>query len=476
MKKNTFVKISCLLSVIILLNIIWITEKGGIPLKRTLLSVAIALVLGIVIYILECKVKITFREILGKDVFRKKSYTQEGLKIFDILALLAVFALSVFVRYKAFYFESSDYEIFWDKWIDQFRSIGWHSLGCNIGNYPPLYTEILIALSMTSMSKMLISKLIPMVFDYVLGIVGVMMYGELKKEHTVHGKIIVFASIILNPIVVLNSAAWGQCDVIYSSFVLMSVLILVKIINGKKVQSELSLVFFSIAFCFKLQAILFFPLLLFYMIIQKKKDVKITQLVWIPIIYIVTSLPMLFAGRATSDVLLAYAKQAGQYSSFLNMRYHNFYDLIGANVFDIKDAYYALGMTLAVAIVGLIYYFCWKKDVKITSEKIVLLGAFTVATLAFFLPSMHERYAFVAEMLILILALICKKYIIPALLTFVCTIITYGDYLSADALDITLEWKIVIALVRLSVIAYMTYVIFISKDEKQKQNSECPEN
>ena len=476
MKKNAFIKIGCLLSVITLLNVIWVTEKGELPLKRTLLSVVIALVLGIVIYILECKVKITFREILGKDVFRKKSYTRQGLKVFDILALLAVFALSVFVRYKAFYFESPDYEIFWDKWIDQFRSIGWHSLGCNIGDYPPLYTEILISLSMTGMSKMLISKLIPIVFDYVLGIVGVMMYEELKKEHTIHGKVIVFASIILNPVVVLNSAVWGQCDVIYSSFILMSVLILIRIINGKKVQSELVLVFFSIALCFKLQAILSFPFILFYMTIQKKKDVKITQLVWIPVIYIVTALPMLFAGRATSDVLLAYANQTGQYSSFLNMRYHNFYDLIGVSVFDIKDSYYALGMMLAVAIVGLIYYFCWKKDVKITSEKIVLLGAFTVATLAFFLPSMHERYAFVAEMLILILALICKKYIIPALLTFICTIITYGDYLSADAFDITLEWKIVIALVRLSVIAYMTYVIFISKDEKQKQNGECPEN
>lgn len=476
MKKNAFVKIGCLLSVIILLNAIWITEKGEIPLKRTILSFVFVLVLGIAIYFLECKTKITFSEILGKDVFGKKKYKRQGLKVFDVLVILVVFALSVFVRYKAFYFESSDYEIFWDKWIDQFRSIGWHSLGCNIGNYPPLYTEILIALSMTGLSKMLISKLIPMVFDYVLGIVGVMMYGELKKEHTIHGKVIVFASIILNPVVVLNSSAWGQCDVIYSSFILVSVLILVKIINGKKVQPELALVFFSIALCFKLQAILSLPLILFYMIIQKKKDVKISQLVWIPVIYIVSALPMLFAGRSTSDILLAYVKQTGQYSSFLNMRYHNFYDLIGVNVFDIKDSYYALGMTLSVAIVGLIYYYYWKKDVGITSEKLVLLGAFTVATLAFFLPSMHERYAFVAEMLILMLALICKKFIIPALLTFICTIITYGDYLSADAFDITLEWKIVIAIVRLSVIAYMTYMIFISKDEKQKQNSECLEN
>lgn len=450
--KKSIVRIISILITTISLNIVWIIQKGCIPYTRSIASVILSILVCLAIYFFDCKAKYSLVDLLNFKI--------KNIYISDIIAFLLITFLSLFLRYKLIPHESPDYIIFLSAWIKQIRNIGWHSLGCNIGNYSALYTESLIVLSMSRLPEIWVAKILSILFDYILGIIGVFFYKELNESPSHSGQVITYACIVLNPIVVLNSAAWGQCDVLYSSFAILSILFILKLINRKKINPELPLIFFSIAFCLKLQSVLILPFILFFIMTHKNKDLKITQFLWIPIIYLIAALPMLIAGRSLSDVLLIYFKQSNQYSSYLNMGYHNLFDLLGKNASEATTVYFYLGLILAVSFVACVYYIFFRREIDFTPENIMCLSCFTVLSMTFFLPSMHERYAYIAEILILLLATFKKKYIIPALITILCTLLTYGVYISDGPFILTQTEKILIALSRLGVIIYFLFNIF----------------
>jgi Gpi18-like mannosyltransferase len=372
--------------------------------------------------------------------------------------VLLVSALSVFIRVKSLSFESEDYKIFLSQWISSFRELGFHSLGCNIGNYSPAYTELLILLSVLfhQMPAIIVAKLVQSIFDYVLGIICILIYTELKGSSTLFEKMIVWAVVILNPVVILNSAVWGQCDSIYTTFLVASVYLIIKSEKTKRDLTEGIFILFSLAFAFKLQAIFALPFLIFYMVWRYNILKLLTRIIWVPIIYTMTGIPMLIAKRSMSDILLVYFKQTGNYSNLLTMRYDNFYTLLGKWEKVNNTPIFWLGLITALVVLGFFFLYLLRNDHTETDE-LVEVAVCSVLIIVYLMPSMHERYGFFAEILLLVLSIKIHRFIPAMLLEFICTLVSYGEYLTLYSYGDQSELHIFISLIRLAIIVYMIH-------------------
>ena len=78
--------------------------------------------------------------------------------------------------------------------------------------------------------------------------------------------------ILLNPISVLNSAAWGQCDSAYAVSLFFGIFFLSKVKTEGGKYSDLAVLMFALSFATKLQAIFTLPVLLFFYVAQRKKE------------------------------------------------------------------------------------------------------------------------------------------------------------------------------------------------------------
>ncbi len=288
-------------------------------------------------------------------------------------------------------------------------------------------------------------------------------------EATITGKVIIIFVTLLNPISVLNSSAWGQSDSAYACFLLLGLYYLSKVEKEGDRLSDVSVIMFALAISIKLQAVFTLPVLLYFYMAKKRtaysKSVKLSQFIWFPIVYFVSAIPMFLCGKTLKDIFSVYAQQTGEYNDTLTMRYYNFFTLIGDRIKESNfDGYFNYGMIMAVAVLFLVYYLSFKKELALDVSNLVLLSVVTVLTLNYFLPSMHERYAYMAEVAIVILACLNKKYVIPSILTVVCTLSAYADYLTMGELRAVIPAYLV-AIIRLLVLSYL--ILDLIKKDKE---------
>ena len=94
-------------------------------------------------------------------------------------------------------------------------------------------------------------------------------------------------------------------------------------------------------------------------------------------------------------------------------------------------AYYSiLGISITMVVLGAALIFFIGKDGLFRDPILFIsLCAWTYWTAVMFLPGMHERYMFPGEILLIILAVINRRYIVIAIPALVITLMTYGTYL-----------------------------------------------
>ena len=270
--------------------------------------------------------------------------------------------------------------------------------------------------------------------------------------------IVLFAT-LLNPISVLNSSAWGQCDSAYACFILLGVYFLSKVEKEGDKYSDAAVILFALSISIKLQAIFSLPVLLYFYVAKKRtednKGIRLSQFLWFTIVYFASSVPMFLCGKTIKDIFLVYAKETGEYNNSLTLRYYNFFTLIGDKLNEVNfDSFFMYGMIMAVTVLLLIYFLAYKADTELSIDKLLLMLVVTVLTLNYFLPSMHERYAYVAEISIVILACLKKKYILPAVATVIYTLSAYGDYLTMGSLSVVIP-SYIVAVTRFAVLIYL---------------------
>lgn len=399
------------------------------------------------------------------------------IPLIHILFFTAVTIAAVILRIAFLPVKSNDYYLCFESWINDMRSSGvWASLGQNIGDYPPLYITPLTLLSLLPFEPVVIIKLMPCFFDLVLAVVCVKLSGQLGVT-ALHKKLTLYAVILLNPLTLLDSAAWGQCDSIYSSFVLLTLLAICGAepwngearTEGKKLfwrSGDGICLLFAVAFSFKLQAVFFLPILCLLWITQKRNVLKPIQLLWVPIVYTISCIPMYLAGRSLKVMFKIYLGQANRNYGTLTLNYPNLYNLIGSWSENLYDSYFVYGILLTFLLLIVLFYQLYCRKIKLEGLMLCKVTALSILTICFCLPLIHERYAYAAEMLLFVVMIKEAKHVMTALVTMLCTLFTYCSYLLQMEQSFSVLPDPVIALLRLGVILYLAADIFRSKKQK----------
>ena len=317
------------------------------------------------------------------------AYVKENILFFAAFLFVII---SLIIRMSGMNYESSDYNQFLKPWFYQIKSEGgFSSLKHAVGDYNVPYMFILTVLTYLPVKPLVSIKFVSVIFDYgcALATTAIVFHLLGKVKSAIFPSLVAFGIVLFLPTVLLNSAFWCQSDSIYTVFVLLCILYLIK------ENYILAFVFFSIALTFKLQAV-----------------------------FIVSISPALIAGRPFIDTIKIYGNQVGEYPS-LFVNYCGFYALFKGEYND----FMIFSILLTVAILGIMTFAIIYKKYDVSKSNIISLGIWIIYICIFFLPSMHERYGFIIDILsVIYFAVKSKKIYIPIVINLT-SLISYCEFL-----------------------------------------------
>ena len=232
-------------------------------------------------------------------------------------------------------------------------------------------------------------------------------------------KIAAFFVILFLPTVFLNGAYWGQCDVIYATFAVMSVYYA---LCYKPIRA---LVFIALALAFKLQAIFIFPLYLIFLCTRK---IRWLHLPVFPLTYIAAILPAVFFGRPFWDTLLFYISQADTTGRGLVYNAPSIFAFAQTR-YDSQLAMF--GVIAAFVLILLVYLLTLSRRRRkgLRNEDFLVAALLFTVGVPLFLPQMHDRYFFMADVFAVVLGLSRLKFLPAILLTQFASLLGYHAYL-----------------------------------------------
>jgi Gpi18-like mannosyltransferase len=268
-----------------------------------------------------------------------------------------------------------------------------------------------------------------------------------KKEKMLYSTI-AYMIVLFLPTVILNSSLWAQSDSIYTAFILFS---LVFLIDKKYIESFILL---GISFAFKLQFVFILPLyLLIYLSRYKKEDrIPFYYLFIIPLTNFILCLPAILFGKDIIACLNIYFKQTTSYSKYISLNFPGLYSLIFSSSEPLIQSPGKIVIIVAVAITailfGMIAFIVIIKKIKFDKYRILEFGLWSVLIATFFLPCMHERYIYVADILSVLYFLVnrdIKKSYLPIGVNFISSCVYMNALsMSTDHNDINIKFLAVI--------------------------------
>src|SRR6266566_1772165 len=322
-------------------------------------------------------------------LLRKKLYIP-GLQILASSALAILFLLAIVLRVSLYRVVSSDYTFFLSQWYDFMQTHGgFAALKYNFSNYNPPYLYLLALTTYLPIPKLVAIKTLSVVFDGVLGL----------------------------------------------------------------------------AISFKLQAIFFLPVLLI-VLLRRKWAMK--YLLLIPAVFLLMLAPAFLAGRDAWSLLTIYVGQitsagVGGPGQFNGGAPGQFYDVrpgqsngIGRGPFNgggpggggfssssftfnapsfyqwlpagAPEYWKWIGIILAVMFVVLIGVLIMASKKQLTPAIILKVALVFALAIPFFLPEMHERYFYLADVLSIIYAFYFPRYFFVAIIMQLCSLLSYAPY------------------------------------------------
>jgi Gpi18-like mannosyltransferase len=414
-----------------------------------------------------------------------KAFTP-GLRVLARCVIGILFLLALALRISLYHVVTSDYTVFLSPWYDFIQTHGgFAALKYNFSNYNPPYLYLLVLAVYTPIPKLVAIKTISVIFDGVLVLFTYLMLN-LRYKHslvpTIGALVVVFA-----PTIFINSAAWGQCDAIYTAFCLGSLYFLLK------ERPAWACVFFALAISFKLQAIFFLPVLL---VLVLKRKLPLPHLILIPLIFVLMLVPSFLAGASLQTVFSAYPGQistggvggvgtnaggpgrfnggapgpftggtpgnfnggrpgpfnggrpgsnngrepggfnggrpgpnngGGNFSSSsLTFNAPSFYQWLPAN----PPTYWKwVGILLGGAFVVLIGILLLASKEQVTPDILLKIALVFALAIPFLLPEMHERYFYLADAVSIIYAFYFPRLFFIAIIQQLCSLLSYAPFL-----------------------------------------------
>ena len=338
--------------------------------------------------------------------------TKKWLNKKSVILIILILA-SICIKYFFFSYESGDYKRFLLKWYNTLAEEGLSSVVGGLGNYNPPYLILLYLLTLIPGAALIKIKMLSVVFDILMGFIGYLIVKKLNNQKYSYLSWII---ILLLPTVILNGSMWAQCDSIYTTFILLSLYLLLE------EKYSLSFLALGISFSFKLQFIFILPLYIILYFVNKK--FSIFNFLLIPLGNILMCLPVILMGMPVINCFTTYLEQTTDYSAYLTRNLANIFELLP----NIKAIGHILIFITGLFFLILLIYFIKRKK-EFSQKEIINLGLLSILIAVYFLPFMHERYMFAADVLSIIWYFIYKKKIYIPIIINLSSLAGYSVYL-----------------------------------------------
>lgn len=395
---------------------------------------------------------------IDRIMFNKVKIGNITFQVVDLAFILCLFFFGFMIRWKLMPIESADYWGFLEDWMRQIREGGgYRSLGHQISNYTSPYMYIMCFLSYITDNDLYALKLVSVCFDYAASIAIFLLIFQMTEN--VKKSILGMAVLLLSPTVIIDSAYWCQCDIIYTTFILYA------LYNFFKNNSKWCLIFIGISFAFKQQVLFIVPFLMIMWL--KKRTIRLVHFLWVPVIYVISTLPAWMMGRDFKELLLIYFDQSETYP-WGTLEYPNIYALLGEAMPDMRhaDEVSGAGIFMTIILLGCLAYYFYTKDINMTDELIMTLALFTVGVIVYCLPHMHDRYGFLIDILAIVYGVINIKKLPITFGFFIVSILSFMPYLIAVHI-VPIQY---VAIIQLGLIAYVGYDLYKQIKANSLQN------
>ena len=301
-----------------------------------------------------------------------------------VFALAAVFAM--YIRYAFREFVTSDYVNFTSFWYAAVQEHGFAATGTAVSNYTPPYMYLLYITSLLfpGVAPVMAIKIPSVAFDFVCAFfvhrIVALKYPQGREP------MFAFMAVLLAPTVIANSGLWGQADSIYGAMLLACVYFLM---TGRAAFATIA---FGLGLSIKFQTMFMAPALC---ALWLRRVVPFWTLLLIPAVYAVAMIPAWFAGRPALELATVYLTQSGTYHS-LTKNAPTLYAWLPQSYYDVIVV---AGLGLMVCIGAYYVWSVWRSKAMLTPELILQLCLLSLIMTPFFLPKMHNRFFYTADVL-----------------------------------------------------------------------------
>ena len=315
-------------------------------------------------------------------------------------------------------YETLDYKDFLKQWVAFYReNLGFKSLSYPLGNYNIPYLYFLAFFSYLPINDLYLIKLLSIFFDVVLAFASMKFLSLCGKGKGM--QLACFFTVLFLPTVVLNGSLWGQRDSIYVAFALLGLWL------GLTDRPILSVLCFTLSFGFKLQAVFLMPIMA---VLWFRGNYKLWHFALFPAFYVLLVLPAVLLGKPFMDTITLYASQTGSIGNGLNYNSPSVYAFFWRSP-ETQDAA-NLGIVAAFTYMAALLLFCFFRRKRLNERAILAAALLFAVGIPFFLPHMHERYFFAADILSVVLGSACILCIPAAALTQFASLLGYYAYLN----------------------------------------------
>jgi Gpi18-like mannosyltransferase len=349
-----------------------------------------------------------------------KIYTNQAFLILksakfdDIGIVLAGILLAIMIRYPLLPFFSHDYYYKIRVWINAIRYWGFWGFKNNFSTYNPpyLYLLYLIVRFFPDTSNVMVAKTPSLITDFICAYF-VYLIVKIKYPNKPYPIFAAFAFLFL-PTVVLNSAFWGQADVLFTAPLVACLYFLMK------KRNVLAFLAFGVSLAFKIQAVFLAPLLLALLF---RKEVSWKHFLLVPLVLFLGIVPSWIAGRPLLDLITVYFTQAELYQQ-LSMVAATAYTWIPDT--RVNQIFFT---PVAITFTAMLSFFfailVYKSRVKLTPALLTKLALISVLFVPFFLPRMHDRYFYPADVLSIIFAFFYPEYFFVPIIIELASFFSY---------------------------------------------------
>ena len=322
------------------------------------------------------------------------------------------------------YFVNSDLQNAFLPWQTYLLEHGrWHALQHPFSMYFPAYFDLTAMTSYLDghINRISQIKLLSFVFDIVTAVVAYYLVRRLTPGSTPRSRrsvaqLVAPFCILAGPTVLVNGAVWGQSDIVYTCFLLLSTF---SVIVG---SGAFAVLFFGLAFAFKLQAIFLAPFIA-AMVLQKR--IRWLHLLLLPVGWLAALVPPMLNGAKAWEFLSLTSSQGESFPTLaINV----------GNPWIIADRIHLnvhFGTLVGIALTALLMLALtiWGAQPAFRGARNTLAFAtLSLLSVAYVMPKMHDRYFFPAEIFLCILSCVDLAFVLPAALVLTASLICYGNY------------------------------------------------